>query len=373
MKKAYIAVIALFLGLLTLCGVLVFAVPARSFSENENRKLAEFPEFHQNEVVSGKWQENLNDFLTDQFPLRDTLTAVSSALTRLVGIRDMNGAYIGKDGYYFELVTERGFPRDRYQNNLRHLEAFAMAHPDLPVTVLLAPSAGIILPDKLPTFAELYDADRSYLEAKNMLASCTVLDVRDTLTSAVRDGAQIYYRTDHHWTTYGAYLAYTDYCASKGVLPKTYAEFAPHTASDEFLGTLYSKVLDASALPDTVEIPTVPDTLTVTADGEEISMFSSDVLEGKDKYLVFFGGNYGEVVIRNEAATNGKTLLVVKDSYANSFVPFLAETYQTVIMIDPRYFGGNVTDVIAAENVTDVLFLFEMSGFAHSDKLYKIH
>ena len=131
-RRISVVIAALFVAVLTVCGVLVFAIPSKSYSENENRDLAQFPVPNGESLLSGEWQEKLADFLTDQFPARDLFTASASAVTRLVGIRDVGGAYIGKDGYYFEMTTEQKFERARYQNNLLRIEKFAETYPSLP-------------------------------------------------------------------------------------------------------------------------------------------------------------------------------------------------------------------------------------------------
>ena len=371
--RIYLCVAVLFVLVLTVMGTLIFALPHKTYSENENRELKQFPAPKWSTILCGEWQGKLADFLTDQFPGRDYLTAASSAVLRGAGIRDISGAFVGKDGYYFEMTTEQAFDRERFRMNLLSIERFAKAYPEIDMTVLLAPDAGVILPEKLPTFAEMYDADKSYRTAEELLPDATVIDLRDALIGAKNEG-QLYYRTDHHWTTLGAYYAYRAYMISRGETPDSYESFSPETVTEEFLGTLYSKVLDASTTPDPIEIIRLPDTLSVTENGGEASVYHMDALEKKDKYTVFFGGNPGKVVIRNSAVKNGKTLLVFKDSFANSMVPFLTGEYEKIVMIDLRYFRPTgkedpVTALMRDEGVTEVLFLYQLSGFSTFDKL----
>ena len=176
---------------------------------------------------------------------------------------------------------------------------------------------------------------------------------------------QLYYRTDQHWTWYGAYAAY------KLLMPDGAYSASPELFSDKFLGSTYSKTLDPKAAPDELYISPVSDDISVAADGKESVLYDMAAKNEKDKYKVFFGGNYGQVVIKG-GCDNGKTLLIIKDSFANSLAPFLTADYETIIMLDLRYSTGSAQSAIDENNVDDILFVQEMRSFSNDKSLIKL-
>ncbi len=368
MKKLRIGFALLFFLALAGCAVWMFATPDRAFSENENRYLTGRPELTAQSVLDGKFQDKLSDFLSDQFPQRDFWTATGALTKKLSGRKDIGGVYLGKEHYFFEKFTDDSYSADRFQAQLDLLAQFAREQ-EIPVRVLFAPTPGKILPDLLPEHAVLYDMDRVFAAVEAALPQCQVIDLRQALSGQTR---QVYYRTDHHWTTYGAYLGYRSYCEAAGLEARSYESFRVQQLTDSFYGTLYSKTLDGSALPDAIEVPQNLPEVTVTEDGvQSASVYDLEKLETKDKYAVFFGGNPGQTVI-DTGAGNGKRLLVVKDSFANSLVPFLLEDYEQIIMVDLRYFGGSVKGLIQEYGITDALILYEMSNFLSDANTYKL-
>lgn len=367
MKKFHIALIVLFLAVITLPSVLVFAGSDRTFSDNENRMLQTAPKLSFESIVSGDFQEKLTDYISDQFPARDTWTQLGTKIKKLAGFKDIGGAYLGEDGYYIEKITQEDIDGQNFKRNLTLVADFAAENADLPLTLLLVPATGTVMTDKLPANAEMYDAQSIYKTASEALPNA---EFPDLLTAMKEASArqQVYYRTDHHWTWYGAKTAYETLLPNGGNYD---TNVQPELFSDSFLGTTYSKTLDASAVADSVYISPVSDKLTVTADGSEIGLYNMAAANEKDKYKVFFGGNYGETVISG-GCDNGKTLLIIKDSFANSLVPFLTADYQTIIMIDLRYYMGSANQLISERGVDEILFVCEMSSFANDKNLVKL-
>ena len=364
MKKLYIIFIVLFAALIVVPAVWVFASEDVSFSDNENRMLQTAPKLNGDSVLSGKFQDELNEYVTDQFPARDTWTALGSRIKMLCGMKDIGGAYIGKDGYYPEMITPDGVDLASFQQNLALVNNFAQRNPDRNTTLLLVPATGTVMQDKLPKNAQTYDFAGLFSVAKQALDGVALPDLYGALTA--HGDEYIYYRTDHHWTTDGAKIAYDCLMEDKGAYKGN-----PELFSDSFLGTTYSKTLDSHARPDEVYIAPVKSGLKVNADGRDIDFYYKDAANEKDKYKVFFGGNYGQVSIRG-GAENGKTLLVIKDSFANSLVPFLTADYENIIMLDLRYFMGSVQELTDTEHVTDILFVNEMSSFSKDTNIIKL-
>ena len=356
--------------LIAICGVLLalsvgsfFFTPDREFSENENRYLQTTPKLTAESVLSGRFMTEAEDYTSDQILLRDFWTGTRSVLQRLEGRQDISGTYLGAEGRYFAKVTDDSFDWDNYEKNLTAVETFLAANSEKNGTVLLAPSPAAVLRDDLPVNAPYYDEDRAFALLEDTLGTAFA-DVRGAL-AGVDDP---YYHTDHHWTTEGALAAYGAWAAATGHSARSYALT---TATDRFRGTLYSKVLLPDSVYDTVDY--CPDIAIASADCDGTqtdSLYDTDALTRKDKYELFLGGNYAKAVIRT-GTENGRHLLVIKDSFANSFVPFLTGDYETITMVDLRYCREKIQPL--ADAADDILVLYEITNFAADTNLFKLN
>ena len=355
------ALAGLFALLLILPLGLLLVTPDRAFSDNENRYLAQRP------ALSGfaekTLQEGLERWLADQFPGRDGWMAAVTVLSKAEGLRELGGAWLGEDGYFLEQHRAEDFDWAKYRRNLGYLSRFA-GEVGAPAGALLVPSAAAALPELLPAGTAAYDAGEALAAGREALAGLTVPDVSAALRAEPEE--QVYYRTDHHWTAAGALRAYRALGAPFGAWAGTTERFC-----EDFRGTTWSKTLDPAAEPDAIDLFTVAETLTAEADGKPISLYDRTAAERKDKYTVFQGGNHGLVTLRG-GCQNGKTLLVLKDSFANCLAPLLTADFETVLLVDLRYYPGSVR-ALAAEAAPDyVLFVYEMSGLAEGDDFVKV-
>lgn len=338
-----------------------FLTPDRAFSENENRYLQLTPKLTWDNVMSGKFMTDAENYTGDQILLRDVWTATRSLLQRAEGKKDISSTYLGADGRYFAKVTDDSFNWDSLVKNARYVRDFFDANSGKPCTALIVPSPAGVLRDALPENAPYFDEDRAFTALSDTLGD-TLLDSRQTL-SAVDDP---YYHTDHHWTTMGAQAVYEQWAAATGHTARSYDLTL---ASDHFRGTLYSKVLLPDSVYDSVYYAPEITAESVVCDGEDGTLYDLSALEQKDKYELFLGGNYGKAVITT-GVENGRHLLLVKDSFANSFVPFLTGDYETITMLDLRYFRGSVQELAAEAD--DILVLTEITNLAASGEYFKL-
>lgn len=367
MKKSNVIFAALFFAVLAAFAAATIFLPPREFSPNENRYLAGRPELSAEQVLSGSFQTELADFLSDQIPGRDFWMQTNTMLKKLLGKKEINGVYLGSDGFYFQRFTDDSYSPARRDALFALLEQFA-AEQQIPVTVMPVPTPGVALAEKRPANAPMYDADGVWQALSEQAPSCRLVDLRTVLTDPAH-----YYRTDHHWTAAGAYAAYAAYCEAMGVPARDWAQFGMERVSEDFYGTIYSKTLDPKARPDEIWAPKNLPEVELTFDGGKTgeSVYAPEFLEQKDQYAYFFGGNWGRVDIRTGAG-NGKRLLVIKDSFANSMVPYLLEEYEQITMLDLRYFGGSVSQVLTEQGTTEVLFLYEMTNLLTDTGLLKL-
>ncbi len=367
MKKNTIFV-TLYFAVLALCAGLTFFLPAKTFSPNENRVLAQSPELTANTLLSGEFQSDLDSFLSDQVPLRDWWIQNNTAIKKLLGKTEINGVYLGKDGYYFQKFTDDSYSSAKRNVVFALMGEFVQAQ-SVPVTVMPVPTPSVILEDKLPANAPQYDADGTWNALNLAVGDEHFIDLRKAFDQS---SSQLYYRTDHHWTAQGAYLAYVNYCKARSMDPKSMEEFELKTVSDQFYGTIYSKVLDSAAKPDTIEAASKLPSLQVKYDGKDVpGIYHEEKLAEKDKYAYFFGGNPGKVELKTDV-NNGKRLLIIKDSFANSMVPYLLSEYEEVVMIDLRYFNGQVSQIMEESEITEVLFLYEMTNLLTDNGIAKL-
>lgn len=373
--RIYFCVMA---GILLLLGILIVCMPERTFSENENRVLASLPSFHLRDFWTGDYQEELEQAADDQIAGRDYFTALASGTMRKMGYRDIGDTYLGSEETYLAKTTPDDIDMFRYMENLRYVEYLSGQHPDQ-VSLMLVPSAGTILRERLPKYAPYYSADSMYRAAKVVCATTSLLDLRrnlqlqqEILNSEEADSS-VYFRTDHHWTLPGAYQGYAAYASARQRDPREYQAFRPKKVSKDFYGTLHSKVLDHTVRPDVLYAATkIGETTSVVCDGKKKDgVYDPSKLNSKDKYAYFFGGNYGEVRIRTKAEEGG-CLVIFKDSFANSVVPFLLQDYEEIIMIDLRYYRTSVAKLLEEWEDPEILVLYEMSNFAEDANVIKL-
>ena len=371
-KKFYHSM-GIILSAVLLCVLIInLVIPKKDFSEKENRVLASFPSFSASGFTSGRLEKQIEDYANDHFMLRDLWVSFRANLNRLLGKTEQNGVYLGKDSYLLESFN---VPDENFTSGVGNaLSSFALDHPSVKMYMLLAPTAVNILKDHLPSFAPETDQDQyiDMIRTNITNAGMTFIDVRDTFRS--HPDEQLYYRTDHHWTTLGAYYAY-NILAQDMMLDPSLVTYEKLPASTRFQGTLAAKSGFRQSLYEELDVFLPVDAtsyeyvVTYVDDRKKVaSFYASEKLATRDKYAMFFDGNHAQVKIYTPAADD-RTLLVIKDSYANSLVPFLSPNYRNIIMIDPRYYYGALDDLIAADEVDEVLFLYNANTFFSDNSL----
>lgn len=365
MKQKKFLAFSLTLALFSL-GLMILIRPEKIYSENENRNLHTFPSFSVSSLLDGTLQKELSNALTDQFPNRESWMAFGTRVKLLSGRKDIGDVYIGKDHYYFEKVTNHTIQTGNFKSNLSAVQNLAKTYPSLSVSMMLVPSSGVILSDKLPEYAAMYDSNKMYEIAAKSLSGICLINPSDFLRKQYQTGKQIYYKTDHHWTSYGAYIGYQAFMKERGA----YGEYRARKVTDSFLGTLYSKTLDSHADADMIELPEISSGAEIKINGTPSRIYDKSKLQGKDKYQVFQGGNFGMVEING---TGKGTLLLLKDSFANSFVPYLTTDFEKIVMIDLRYYDGTVKNFLNTENIDQMLVLYELNNFALDNNLVKLY
>lgn len=334
----------------------------REFSESENRNLQQFPQ------VSRSFLKDMGSYLADQFPFRDGWISLNLKVNTLLGQKEANGVYLGQDDYLLQIP---GTPNEeQLARNLQAVDAFAAAYPEVHMSMTIVPNAVTILADKLPENAPVRDQAADLQNIAGKLRNVEFLDVSPALLN--RKDEPLFYKTDHHWTSLGAYYAFQSIAPAYGIVPPELASYHIYPVSDSFEGTLASKS-GSHRVKDRVEI-FVPEAyidyyVNYADTGENISsLYKRDALNQKDHYTVFFGGNHPRLDITTTADT-GRALLIFKDSYANCMVQFLYPYFDHITVIDPRYYYDNIDLVMKSEGITDVLYLYNLDTFLQDSSL----
>ena len=345
----------------------------RIYSPVEKRELQTRPEISITKVLDGRFQKKYESYLRDQFPGRDHWVSFQTDMELFMGKNEIHNVYIGKNHYLLEHYTEKEFDPQQITKNLQALEKFVgKAKQNADVHVMMVPTKSWVLREKLPAFAPHYKEQKFYDALQQKLEKEDVLISVEPVLDAHKE-EEIYYRTDHHWTTLGAWYAYEQYTkAVGGDLQRAQGKKKFRCISKDFYGTTYAKI-NYARQADKIEIYEPADKLRVVYNmGEKKTKTLYDVsfLKTADQYSVFTGGNQAVLEITG-GIKNGKTLLLIKDSFANSILPFLAEDYEKLVVVDLRQLNVSGDRLLEMFSPTDILILYNSAQFAQ-DKEFEI-
>lgn len=340
-------------------------VPDREKSVQENRMLATKPKFRLSSLISGDYDEKFEAYMDDQFVGRDMWRKLKVTVDRIGGSRLENGVYIGTNGQLLEQIEVAD--ENHLAANIKAIKSFSESQSKIPVRMMLVPDAANVLNHSLPALAKPEDQTQMFsMVRKDLGDSVEWIDVSTELNKHKTE--KIYYKTDHHWTTLGAFYAFQAAVPSLGIDGDLSGKYVSYTVSDSFNGMLASKSGVNFGEKEQIDIyvPTEEDTDLIVDYVDEgkrsTSLYDSSKLKEKDQYTVFLGGNSSLLDIRT-VSTSTKRLLLVKDSFANSFIPFLTPYYREIVVVDPRYYSGTINDLMDSYRISEVLFLYSGNTF----------
>lgn len=360
-----------FVFLIFIFGMAVWFVlnPKSEYSSSEKRYLQQFPEISVDKVLDGSFGTEFESYFADQFPARSFWVGLNAYYTLDTGNNGANGVYNCNNGY---LINKPVSTDNKLEKNVSAIVKFKNSI-DVPVTVMFAPSTGYVAYDVLPAVHDKYNDDNYFEQTSKTLSENGIefTDLRKTFKEAYADGNQLYYKTDHHWTTLGAYTAYQKLCEQLNINPAPKEKFDIKSYGG-FYGTTYSTSGFWFTPPDSIQIWNNPEntdknikvTISEGTDTDEFSsMYFYNHLEEDDKYPVFIDGNHALTEITNSNAKGG-TILLVKDSFSHSLAPFLAENYSKIILVDMRYYKMSVSQIVEQEKPEQIVFLYGIDNIA---------
>lgn len=355
----------IFILILFLFLIINIIVPNKEKSVQENRMLATKPKFRLSSLISGDYDEKFEAYMDDQFVGRDMWRKLKVTVDRIGGSRLENGVYIGTNGQLLEQIEVAD--KNHLAANIKAIKSFSERQKKIPVRMMLVPDAANVLNHSLPALAKPEDQTQMFsMVRKDLGDSVEWIDVSTELNKHKTE--KIYYKTDHHWTTLGAFYAFQATAPSLGIEGDLSGKYVSYAVSDSFNGMLASKSGVNLGEKEQIDIyvPTEEDTDLIVDYVDEgkrsTSLYDSSKLKEKDQYTVFLGGNSSLLDIRT-VSTSTKRLLLVKDSFANSFIPFLTPYYREIVVVDPRYYSGTINDLMDSYRISEVLFLYSGNTF----------
>lgn len=346
--------------------------PVKEYSEIENRYLQKFPEFSVKSLLSGEYMSDVESYLNDHFFGRNFFVSLKSKIEYLTGKKENNGVYVCADDYLIE--KPQNYDKQLVAANVQAIKDLEKTGR-FNVYVTVIPTAYEILQEKLPknvyrnTLLRVHeDVEKSFQDT-----AITYSDTTELLKKYNED--YLYYKTDHHLTAHGSFVVYHGLSEMLGYEALKEEDFKVSDVSRTFYGTTYSKSL-LKASPDVIteykplETPRFK-VLFPYENAVADSMYFPAHLTEKDQYSYYLDGNHALTVVESPNK-NGKSLVVFKDSYAHSIVPFLANHYETIHMIDLRYYNDDFIKYMADNDVKDVLFLYSTPTFMSDESIRKV-
>ena len=345
-----------------------------AFSDTENRMLQQKPVFSWADLADGRFMGNFGKYQTDQFIFRREWIRLQTAADRLLGKNKSGDVYLGEG----QLLEEPSKLSENVWENLDAIGAFCRNQTGVKCYLMLVPDAASVQREKLPAYAPVADQAeqleeiRSYLEKKEN--PVTEIPLYEMLREHREES--LYYRTDHHWTTLGARYAYQSVAGQMG-LPgaENGEEKKLYPVSDSFQGTLAAR--SGYRVPDdTIEVywPDQEEELVVTYVQEQTksaSLYAAEKLKTRDKYGMFLNGNHPLTEIRTMVST-GRKLLLIKDSYANCLVPFLAQHFAEIHVVDLRYFNMDIYQYIEEKGIDQLAAVYSIKQLCDVDVASKL-
>ena len=372
MKKNLLMIIMFFMLIFGL-PIISFILPDLKFSENENRVLADVPELSLDNIKNKTFMSELDLYMSDHFAGRENLIIAKNKSDKIIGKTEVNGV-ITLDDQMIEVW--KSYDEERIYKNLDYINNFALENKEKNISFMLSPTVQGVLMKELPSNAGLLYQDEFIEDCYNELEALNAINIYDKLLDNYED--YVFYRTDHHWTSYGAFLSYKEYTKTLGLRTFEIEDFNIENVSNDFKGTLYSKTLDNSITPDRIDFYILkenePEIVVKipNKDKDHEGLYYEEFLSKKDKYCSFIGSNQPMVNIENQSLENGKKILILKDSYAHALIPFLSKNYEKITMIDLRYLNIQTLNLIDLDEYSDVLFVYNVITFSKENGFFML-
>lgn len=387
-KKENIVTLAVFVLIIFFFAVAFWVQKDQSFSEQENRVLQTMPEFTLEKFISGQFSKEINNYFADQFPFRDTFVGAKGIAETVLLKRENNGVVLGKNNNVAvrDMYPIQGGKVDFYNEEKmtvigKIVKQFSdeLTKNGIDSALLLPPRSLDVMKNSLPALFPSYRTESAYDILKTQLEGSTYVELLEMYRDMYESGEYVYYNTDHHWTTLGAYYAYVEIMKSFGMDYYSLEDFEIEKASESFYGTTWSmsgfKFVGSDSIEyfhlknedETKYITKIHDT-TYTK-GDFAGFYDRSYLEMKDKYSSFLSGSNKYTTIAKDGEER-ETLILIKDSFGHSVAPFLALHFN-IEMVDLNY-NDNIATYFSKLDVDKVVLIYNMENVISTENLGKL-
>jgi hypothetical protein len=393
MKKVNVqgfAVIAIFL--LTIFGffIFTFVTPSKSMSLLENRKLAQRPDLNTDNLLTGEYSKRFEQYYNDQFPMRDSFIETNALINKNFFRQNIiEDVYVADDGYLLSQIAEVT-PVDAKKTASRINElADHLAKKNISVYTALMPNKSTMMENKFPDYFPSYGQKNMDLLYKELGKASHPIDSRATLAKHMNEDYMFFY-SDHHWQAKAAFYAYqnvmSEINANEQIDDKVYqyTDYTWNLSGKPFFGSDARKTTSANAKKtDTILVANLKEThqpFTMKwGNRTQSGLYKMDFLTMEDpytnRYQAYLGGDYAQLLISNPNKTNGKKVLVIKDSYANAFIQFLVPHYKETHVLDLRHYNkmaiekyvekNNIDQIVLIYNINSIFVTPALTNFNH--------
>lgn len=366
-KKYSIFLTVLFCAFIGGVFLISLLLPKKEFSPLENRYLEKPPKLSLETVSDGTFMEDAEDYVSDHIVGRDFWVAAKAWSERLSGKHENNGVYFSKEDTLINRVKDPDM--DKLNKDMGYVDSL-VSNTTTPVYFGLIPTSAAIWSDRLPAGAPTAN-EQSIIDQLYFTTGANTVDLYSALNE--HNDEDIYYRTDHHWTSLGAFYGANALLEAMGMEPLNLDDYQKTTVSDQFYGTTFSSSGVRWVKPDCIDTYVPGDGVTVTSyfggNPSQGSLYVDSYLDVKDKYSYFLGGNQALCVIETEH-TDAPSVLIVRDSYSDSLAPFLTERFSEIHLFDLRYNKTSLKSYIEEHDIDNVVVLYSFSNFATDQNLF---
>ncbi len=368
-KRSYIKQITT----LVLLGIVVFVC---LFNLILRDKSVSKPKMTIKNVLNGEYMEEYETYSSERFAGKDLSRSLNHSIQTLLGKRQSDGVYKGKDGFLAEEIA--AMDEESVDKSIQAIKEFDNTYYNIPVYFMLVPNAANVQSDRLPASAVIRNQKEQFQKIKeNLGEEIHWVEVQDTFTDHKKE--ELYYHTDEHWTSLGAYYGYEALAQTMALDTSKAPEMKTYVVNNDFSGSLAKKSGYERGSEESISVymPKKQKNAVKTVVSYDNSkkktatLYDVSKLEKKDKYNLFLGGDHGIVNIKTTAETTDR-LLILKDSYANCLIPFLTPYYREIVVIDPAHYSGNLQEVMQNTKFASILFLYNGNSFVTDTSIHKV-
>lgn len=340
----------------------------KKFSDLENRNLRQKVEFTVSSFFNGDFSKEYEEYINDQFIGRDIWINIKSRSEYTLGKIENNGIIYGDENFLFDKFSSVDL--ERLNTNTLALKEFFSRYGDKS-KVMLIPNSYEVYKEYLPKGAPSVDQE-SYIEKiyNELPDKKGTVDILEVMRK--NKNQYIYYKTDHHYTINGAYLSYRAFMESIGEKPKDISYWGEAIKIEDFYGTYFSKAKPFNAQKDILSYYEIKGLSMKIGEETYDNLYDYNYLKTRDKYSLYLRGNNPLTIIKNNNLKNGKKLLVIKDSFGNSMIPFLTAHYEEIQVVDLRSFMPKLSEYIKDNEYDNIIVLYNFMNFVKDTNIIKL-